>query len=447
MHAFDVAHPLLTTIVEETLMRSPTTVCTDVQPTKMTDPCKASRLKMHANYERLAELACASHARGRAPSGIDARDVSLARLYSHAFRGHVIGAFHAAREALANVQTADQLALVHLARASELLTDLANRSMDSVGNDARALISTFHHYCTHVARTVTALDDACGLLRSAVLDRVRDLFVGHMEGITASNGIYLTRDTGAPEQASFVVPSLGITIVPLVYGDHHSWNLAWLDGERSDVPYHQHHEGVEIHLGYSTMHGYTVLGDAKAELTEGYAMPIPPETRHGYSNIGNLRHNVPFIFGSLTCGGWGVFLDVEPQPIELERLETTSVRSHKLNNTILLEREIEKAAAKFSGVRYPLIPAEATDRGGVGGLELSIARVTSRGLALCPERFCAVSVVRGRGVVAMAGEEREITAHDHFGIPAGVAATIRETGNDRLVVLDTILKPARKSTY
>jgi mannose-6-phosphate isomerase-like protein (cupin superfamily) len=413
----------------------------------MTDICKISRLKMHPNYERLADVACASHARGRAPSGIDARDIALARLYSHAFRGHVIGAFHAAREALAKVHTTDRLALAHLARASELLNDLANRSMDLVGNDARALISTFHHYCTHVAQTIVALDDACGLLHSPVLDRIRDLFVGHMEAIAAGNGIHLTRDTEAPEQASFVVPSLGITIVPLVYGDHHSWNLAWLDGERSDVPYHLHDEGVEIHLGYNPMHGHTVLGDAKAELTEGYAMPIPPKTRHGYTNIGNLRHNVPFIFGSLTCGGWGVFLDVEPQPIELERLETTSVRSHKLNNTILLEREIEKAAAKFSCLRYPLIPAEATDRDGVGGLELSIARVTSRGLELCPAWFCAVSVVRGQGVVAMAGEEREITVHDHFGIPAGVAATIRETGDDRLVVLDSILKPARKSSY
>jgi mannose-6-phosphate isomerase-like protein (cupin superfamily) len=413
----------------------------------VTDLCKTSRLKMHANYERLAETACTSHARGRAPSGIDARDIELARLYSHAFRGHVIGAFHATREALAKIQTTDRLALAHLARASELLTDLANRSMDQVGNDARALISTFNHYCTHIARTVTAFDDACELLHSPVLDRIRNLFVGHIEAITAANGIHLTRDTAAPEQASFVVPNLGITIVPLVYGDHHSWNLAWLDGERSDVPYHLHHEGVEIHLGYSPMHGYTVLGDAKAELTEGYAMPIPPKTRHGYTNLGNLRHNVPFIFGSLTCGGWGVFLDVDPQPIELEKLETTSVRSHKLNSTVLLEREIEKAAAKFSSLRYPLIPAEATDRDGVGGLEVSIARVTSRGLKVCPDRFCAMSVVRGRGVVAMAGEVREITHHDHFGIPAGVAATIRETGNDPLVVLDAILKPTRKTSY
>jgi len=84
------------------------------------------------------------------------------------------------------------------------------------------------------------------------LFRIRDLFVRHMEAITTGNGIHLTQDTGAPEQGSFVVPNLGITIVPLVYGDHHSWNLAWLGSERSDVPYHLYHlhsEGVEIHFG------------------------------------------------------------------------------------------------------------------------------------------------------------------------------------------------------
>src|SRR5262245_11833598 len=110
--------------------------------------------------------------------------------------------------------------------------------------------------------------------------------------------------------------------------------------------------------------------------------------------------------------------------------------SQKLNHTVFLEREIQKAAEKSFHVRHPIIPAEVTDRGGVGGLELSIARVTSRGLELSPDRFCAVSVVRGRGIVAMAGEEREIAQHDHFGIPAGVAASVRETGGGPLVLLD-----------
>lgn len=408
----------------------------------MRDVCTIRRLRMHPNYERLADLTCDSHKRGRAPSGIGEHDIALARLYSHAFRAQVIGAFHAARRALEEIRPADRVVAAHLLRADELLASLANRSMDTVGQDVRALIATFHHYCTHVARTVDALDTACDLERSPVLQRIRDLFMRHMEAIAAGNGLHLTRDTGAPEQGSFVVPSLGITIVPLVYGDHHSWNLAWLEGGRSDVPYHLHHEGVEIHLGYSPLHGYTVLGNAKAELVEGYAMAIPPKMRHGYTNIGTQPHHVPFIFGSLTCGGWGVFLDVEPQPIALDQLQTAPVQSQKLNGTVLLEREIARAAERYSSVRYPIIAADKTDRDGVGGLELSVARVTARGFELRPDRFCAVSVVRGRGVLEMAHEKAEIAAHDHFGIPAGLTATITETGSEPLVLLDSVLRSA-----
>lgn len=411
----------------------------------MNDVCKNSRLRMHANYERLADLTCDSHLRGRTPAGIGAREVAVARLYTHAFRGQVIGAFHATRRALGTIQPVDRLAAAHLLRADELLADLANRAMDTVGHDVRALISTFHHYCTHVAQTVDALDTACACESSSGLPRIRDLFVRQMEAITAGNGLHLTRDTAAPEQGSFVVPNLGITIVPLVYGDHHSWNLAWLDGARSDVPYHLHREGVEIHLGYSPLHGYTVLGDAKAEATEGYAMPIPPKTRHGYTNIGHQTHHLPFIFGSLTCGGWGVFLDVEPQPRELDDLSTAPVQSQKFNGTVLLEREIERAAGRYSSVRYPLIPAERTDRDGVGGLELSVTRVTGHGIKLRAESFCAVSVVRGGGALEMAGEKITIAAHDHFGIPAGLIATLTETGSEPLVLLDAVLRPTGRS--
>ncbi len=408
----------------------------------MSDLCKTKRLRMHPNYERLADLTCDSHLRGRAPAGISDRDIALARLYSHAFRSHVIGAFHATRLALSALKPLDPVAAAHLLRADELLADLANRSMDTVGQDIRALISTFHHYCTHVARTVHALEVASSHEASASLKEIRDLFVTHMEGITGSNGLYLTRDTGAPEQGSFVVPKLGITIVPLVYGDHHSWNLAWLDGKRSDVPYHLHREGVEIHLGFSPLHGYTVLGDSKAEISEGYAMPIPPNLRHGYTNIGERTHNVPFIFGSLTCGGWGVFLDVEPQPMELESLQTAPLPSKRLNGTILLEQEIQRAAERYTSMRYAIIPAEVTDRNGVGGLELSVSRVTSRGLELRPDRFSAVSVVRGQGHLEMAGEQVEIRAHDHFGIPAGLAAVLTQSGEEPLVLLDAILRPS-----
>jgi len=189
------------------------------------------------------------------------------------------------------------------------------------------------------------------------------------------------------------------------------------------------------------MHGYIVLGDAKAETTEGYALPIPPNTRHGYTNIGSLTHHLPFIFGSLKCGGWGVFLDVEPAPRKVEELQTAPVLSHKLNGTVYLEREIAQVQERFTNVRYPIVPAEKTDRDGLGGLELSISRVSGRGVEMRPDRFCAVSVVRGSGVLEMAGENIAIKPHDHFGIPTGISATLTATGSEPMVLLDSVLKP------
>jgi len=284
--------------------------------------------------------------------------------------------------------------------------------MDAVERDGRALVSTFHVYAIHVARAVAALDAACSLVGNPALQTIRDRFVEHMEAIIAGNGLSITRDTAAPAQGCFQVPNLGITIVPLVYGDHHSWNLAWLDGTRSDVPCHLHREGVEIHLGYGPLHGHTILGDAQAEVTEGYALPIPPGTRHGYTNIGSRTHHVPFIFGSLVLGGWGVFLDVDARPTQPDDLAEVTVTAPELNGTVFLEREIARAAA--ATMRRPVIPAARTDRDGVGGIALSIARVA-------------------------------IGAHDHFGIPAGLAAVIESTpdpGAEPLVLLDAVLRPA-----
>ena len=399
-------------------------------------------MRTHANYERLGELALDSHRRGRAVSGIGQCDVSLARLYSYAFRLHVIGAFHATQVALEAVAVPDELAKLQLRRAAESLNDLANRSMEAVSEDERTLISTFHHYYTHLGRAVEAIDAACERAALDELFKIRTRFLESMEAITTSNGIHVTVDTHAPTQASYLVPSLGITIVPLVYGDHHSWNLAWLDGDCSDVPYHLHHEGVEIHLGYSPLHGYTVLGDSKAEVTESYAMPIPPMTRHGYTNIGPQTHHVPFIFGSQSCSGWGVFLDVEPQPVPLDQLVSRSLLSPALNGSVYLDREIDAAAAKHHPVRYPIISAAMTDRADVGGLELSVSRITSRPFRLTSDRFCAMSVVRGCGVVRMSGQERAVAKHDHFGIPANLPAELQASGSEPFVLLDAVLKPA-----
>ena len=397
-------------------------------------------LKTHPNYSRLIEIAHRSHEQDRSAADISDEDIARARLYSYAFRCHVIGAFHATQQALGQLEIRDTLANAHQQRADQLLADLANRAMDPVGMDARALISTFHYYATHIEHIVEALNktyDACGL---DAMRQIRDGFVARMEEITTCSGIHLTKDTYAPEQASFIVPNLGITIVPLVYGDFHSWNLAYLDAAPYDVPFHLHQEGVEIHLGYGPVHGYTVLGECYAEVDEGYAMPIPPKTRHGYVNNSTMVHHVPFIFGSLKLGGWGVFLDVEPQPISLSQLEQVSARGTKMNGTILLEREIEEAAAKVQSVRYPIIPVSLTDRNGVGGLELSVARINKYGLTLKLDRFCMVSVVRGQGTVHMAGIEQPIDGRDHFGVPAGISCFLRQEGDEPLVMLDAVIK-------
>jgi mannose-6-phosphate isomerase-like protein (cupin superfamily) len=402
------------------------------------------RLRTHSNYDRLVALAAESHARGRDPFAATPRDIALARLYSHAFRRHVIGAFHATRRELDGINDAGPAA-AEVARATESLADLADRSMTPVEHDVRALISSFHHYATHVGRVVESLDRACGLATGAAraaLAVIRDRFVAHMEAITAGNGLSLTRDDAAPAQGCFQVPNLGITIVPLVYGDHHSWNLAWLDGAKSDVPCHLHREGVEIHLGYGPLHGHTILGDVKAEVTDGYAMPIPPGTRHGYANIGSRTHHVPFIFGSLRLGGWGVFLDVDARPTEAADLAVVPVTAAELNGTVFLEREIAAAAAGHETCRRTLIPAARTDRDGTGGLELSITAVVAEPLVLAAEQFRAVSVVCGSGTLAIAGEEVVVAAHDHFGIPAGLPATITAGGREPLVLLDATLERA-----
>jgi len=264
----------------------------------------------HPDYDRLVDLAGRAHQAGRCAVGLPQKDIDRARLYSYAFRLHVIGTFHATQVALraGSAEDGNPLAAGPRSQALHVLQDLANRAMDPIQPDARALLSTFWHYDRGIRFVAEALGETAQGSGHPRIGTIAGRFTEIVGGITGSNGIYLTRDTEAPEQASFVVPNLGITIVPLVYGDYHSWNLAYLAGERRDVPCHRHHEGVEIHLGFSPLHGDTILGQHKAEIKEGYAMPIPPLTAHGFVNRSDLVHHVPFIFGSLKAGGWGVFL-------------------------------------------------------------------------------------------------------------------------------------------
>lgn len=395
---------------------------------------------MHANYARLVELSHVAHQRGRSLLGLEPRDIALARLYSYAFRAHTIGVFHATSGALPPVDSTPSSVLGLRTLVIQTLAELASQTMDPVPRDGRALVSTFHLYQQRIQRVETTLGQWLERDPNPHLRAVAGRFTRHIDDIRSGNGLQVTSDLAPLEQASFTVPNLGITICPLVYGDFHSWNLAWLPDPAGGVPCHQHAQGVEIHLGYGPLHGATILGDAEAEVREGYAMPIPPGTRHGYVNRGPLPHHVPFVFGSFHAGGWGVFLDVEPQPPAPGQLTPVAVTSRTMGGTILLEREIERAAQRPAGVRYPLIPARVTDRHGTGGLELSVSRVTSRGSDWRQDQFAAVSVVRGQGELRMAGESRPLAPHDHFALPGGLPATLRQTGHEPLVLLDVMLK-------
>jgi mannose-6-phosphate isomerase-like protein (cupin superfamily) len=227
---------------------------------------------------------------------------------------------------------------------------------------------------------------------------------------------------------------------PLVYGDQHSWNLAYLAGAAADVPRHRHEQGVEIHLGYGELEGYTLLGDYRALVREGYAMAIPPGVPHGFKNTKGHPHYLPFIFGSKRLGGWGIVLDVEARPIELEELKLAEPQSAQLNHMLQLDREIERAASATTFERRPLIKPEATRRPETGGLALGIARVPPGGLALSGDAYRIVSVARGTGLARVGPAEQRVGSHDHFGIPAGMPASLAPIGNEPLVILEATLE-------
>jgi mannose-6-phosphate isomerase-like protein (cupin superfamily) len=59
------------------------------------------------------------------------------------------------------------------------------------------------------------------------------------------------------------------------------------------------------------------------------------------------------------------------------------------------------------------------------------------------ESFRIVSVVRGEGIVRIAEAAREIRPHDHFGVPAGMAAVLEPPGVAPLVILDARIGGSR----
>jgi hypothetical protein len=184
----------------------------------------------------------------------------------------------------------------------------------------------------------------------------------------------------------------------------------------------------------------TVLGRYRAPVDEGYAMPIPPETDHGWVNTSDAIHHVPFIFGSLKHGGWGVFLDVEPQPRPVEELTLMERDSVPFSQMVYLERQIARAEAMASVWRTTLIPHRVTSRKGTGGLELCLTRINPAGYSFPADEYRIISVVRGQGTVTIDGIEQAVSAHDHFGVPAGMTAMLRQCGTAPLVVLDATIR-------
>ncbi len=391
---------------------------------------------MNESYRQLIEKAEWSHQNRRSVFHITDEDIALARLYAYGFRTQTIGAFYACRQNLENLTKNGGVP----SKATALLNELEAQATIPVPKDFRALLHTLYFYDQKVKRTLDSLEANCRHEPSEEKERILNAVRQNMERITSGSGIFTARDDRLPEQGSFVVPNLGITIVPLVYGDHHSWNTTQLPGPLIGATSHRHHAGVEIHLGWSPMHGRTFLGDCATEIREGYAMPIPIMVDHGLDNLDEKEHWVPFIFGSLTLSGWGVFFDVEPREKDTDNLQSAPLESSEMNHSVYIERVIERVAGLSGPHREVVIPASATASGEVGALELSILKVGTGGASLDGDNYKIYSVVKGKAEIQIGPVNAQLEEKDHVGVPAFMDANIKPVGDEPLVLLEGIIR-------
>jgi hypothetical protein len=399
-------------------------------------------LRVSEKYAQLIDKARWSHANGRKVFHILQTDIDAARLFSYGYRSQAIGTFHATRVALEAEESEATGPFVKtcLAEAKILLDQLEARAGDPVPHDFRAVISTLYYYDQWVNQVAQILEKASVRGTSSKLENIRKRFLQNLEPVASGNGIYVARDLVLPAQGAFIVPNLGISIIPVIYGDYHSWNAAFLSASQAGVAVHRHHKGAEIHLGFSPVQGNTIVGQSFAQVSEGYAMPIPPLTDHGFLNTSGHDHVLPFVFGSLTMSGWGVFFDVEPRADSGDQRLEHPLQSPDMNDSVFLERALQRAIAQPDFSREVLIPAARAGSREIGGLELAVNRVRGE-IDISSDHYRIISVRSGRGRVRIGDAEAEVSAHDHFGTPVGLKSTLSQLGGDPLVFLDAMILP------
>jgi len=399
-------------------------------------------LRVSDRYAQLLDKARWSHANGRNAFHILQTDIDAARLFSYGYRSQAIGVFHATRvvlEAEEN-ETTGPYVKTCLLQARTLLDQLESKAGEAIPRDFRAVISTFYYYDEWVNQVAQVLEKASVRGTNSKLETIFQRFVKNLEPVTSGNGIYVAQDQVLPEQGAFVVPNLGISIVPVIYGDHHSWNVAFMKADQVGVSVHRHHKGAEIHLGYSPVKGRTILGQSFAEVSEGYAMPIPPLTDHAFFNASGHDHVLPFVFGSRIMTGWGIFFDVEPRSDSGIQRREHPLQSSAMNYSVFLERAIQNATTQTNFTREVLVPAERAGSREVGGLQLVLHRV-HRKIDLSSDHYRIVAVQSGKGQVRIGDAEAEVGEHDHFGVPVGLECTLTQLGDDPLVFLDAMILP------
>jgi hypothetical protein len=403
-------------------------------------------LRVSEVYAQIIDKARWGHAHGRSIEHIVSEDIQTARLFSYGFRAQTIGVFHATR-VLLRMELKRNIAF-HAGECLEIaclcLEQLETKAVDPVLPDHRALISTLYFYDRWTNQVDDLLSKAQTYGKNSQLQTIHNLFLSNIQQVSSGNGLYIACDLELPEQGAFMVPDLDISIAPLVYGDHHSWNAAFLSGSRPGVAIHRHHLGAEIHLGYSPVKGHAILGDSFTPVNEGYAMPIPPMTDHGFLNTSGEDHVLPFVFGSLRAGGWGVFFDVGPRPGEKVERKEQPLGSPAMNQSVFLERAIARIRARAVLTREVLVPAQRAGSEEIGGLELALSCGGPTSFEILSDHYKIISVQCGEASIRIGNAEAKVRQHDYFGIPGNMRCHLAPCGTDPFVFLDAVILPISK---